>query len=265
MKPDFEQYITKTKLIEKTDASKKIFGEVFDDKTINLLHYLSQKKYFKEIEFAINEGKEAIVFRALDYNDEFKAVKIYRIKTANFHNMRPYIDGDNRFKKLGKDKHDMVFNWCKKEFKNLELAKKANVPVPGPLASKNNILVMDFIGDKEGIACKTLKDTKLNKEEMESVFEKVVDDYARLVFNANLIHADLSEFNILIKWQNEKPEPIIIDIGQAVLINHPKAMIFFERDIKNIARYFSRKGVEIDDESLKEKLRQMKEKIKKEK
>mgnify|MGYP001585277010 CR=1 FL=1 len=75
-----EQYNNKTTQIEKTDSSKKVFGEVFDDKTINLLHYLSQKRYFKEIEFAINEGKEAIVFRALDYHNEFKAVKIYRIK-----------------------------------------------------------------------------------------------------------------------------------------------------------------------------------------
>jgi RIO kinase 1 len=36
-------------------------------------------------------------------------------------------------------------------------------------------------------------------------------------------------------------EPVIIDMGQAVTLDHPLARKFLERDITNVARYFKRK------------------------
>ncbi len=51
-----------------------------------------------------------------------------------------------------------------------------------------------------------------------------------------MVHAVLSEFYILYDGEN----PVIIDMGQAVTPDHPKAIAFLVRDIKNINRYFSR-------------------------
>jgi RIO kinase 1 len=52
----------------------------------------------------------------------------------------------------------------------------------------------------------------------------------------------MSEFNILMF--NE--EPVIIDVGQAVLLEHPNAQEWLERDVNNVARYFKKQGVRLD-------------------
>ncbi len=55
--------------------------------------------------------------------------------------------------------------------------------------------------------------------------------------DAHLVHADLSEYNILFYRNN----PYIIDVGQSVSVKHPMALEFLRRDIKNINNFFSRK------------------------
>jgi RIO kinase 1 len=59
--------------------------------------------------------------------------------------------------------------------------------------------------------------------------------------DAELIHADLSEYNVLI--ETELMEPILIDMGQSVTLEHPKADQFLHRDIQNIVRYFKKYGI----------------------
>jgi len=68
----------------------------------------------------------------------------------------------------------------------------------------------------------------------------------RLYQEARLVHGDLSEYNILLY----DGEPIIIDMGQAVMLEHPMSREFLSRDIKNIVRYFKKLGVECAEESL---------------
>ncbi len=58
---------------------------------------------------------------------------------------------------------------------------------------------------------------------------------------AELVHADLSEYNIMI-W---KGKPIIFDISQAVLVKHPMADTFLRRDLENLNNYFRKLGVEV--------------------
>ena len=67
----------------------------------------------------------------------------------------------------------------------------------------------------------------------------MLDFIKRLYQKANLVHGDLSEFNILYHNQN----PVVIDISQAVDIEHPKAEIFLVRDIKNTFNFFERLGI----------------------
>lgn len=53
----------------------------------------------------------------------------------------------------------------------------------------------------------------------------------KLLFNkANLIHADLSEYNIL--WYNSKC--YLIDVSQSVEPQHENAFYFLMRDCQNI-------------------------------
>ncbi|MEM0157137.1 MAG: RIO1 family regulatory kinase/ATPase, partial [Thermoplasmataceae archaeon] len=57
---------------------------------------------------------------------------------------------------------------------------------------------------------------------------------------AKLVHADLSEYNILY----HRKHAYIVDVGQSVSREHPAADYFLERDVKNISIFFTKKGVE---------------------
>ena len=48
----------------------------------------------------------------------------------------------------------------------------------------------------------------------------------------------LSEYNILV----DNGDFVLIDVGQAVLLSHPNAKEFFDRDIRNISKYFGKIG-----------------------
>ena len=74
------------------------------------------------------------------------------------------------------------------------------------------------------------------------IFYNVLDIIFRMYQDGRLIHADLSEYNILFYKKN----PIFIDVSQAVLLDHPYAPAFLYRDISNINRYFASQGVETD-------------------
>ena len=217
---------------------QRIYAKVFDLNTINAIYSLASKNWFDRVEFVVSTGKEAHVFKAVDKAGNARAVKIYKIETSDFKQMSQYLKGDPRFRKVKMDKRSIVFAWTKKEFKNLEKAAKARVPVPIPFAFKNNVLVMAFIGEKDQ-AAPLLKKVKLNQKEKEKVFEQIIDGTAKLIFKAGLVHSDLSEYNFLY-W---KGKVYFIDIGQAVLLSHPKAKQFFERDCRNIARYFTKIGL----------------------
>jgi RIO kinase 1 len=151
--------------------------------------------------------------------------------------MRSYIIGDPRFKKIPRNTSKIIYLWASKEFKNLSRAHKANLSVPKPLFVRNNILIMDFIGFGT-IPAPKLKDIKNLSNPLE-IFESILGFIKNLYQEANLVHGDLSEFNIL--YHNQKP--VVIDISQAVSIEHPKSEYFLVRDIKNIFYYFENLGI----------------------
>lgn len=234
------KYSQKIKEIAKEEKTQKIFEKVFDNQTIMTIHDLAKKGFFDTLEFVISTGKEAHVFRAKDVSGNFRAVKIYKIQTSEFKNMEKYIYGDQRFKKIKKTKKQIVFEWAKKEFKNLHLCRQANASTPNPITVKNNVLVMEFIG-KNGIPAKTLKELPPKNQELaEKMYKQVIEFIARIFYLKELIHADLSEYNILV----QEKKLVFIDLGQAVLSSHKNAQEFFNKDTENIARFFSRHKIE---------------------
>jgi RIO kinase 1 len=148
--------------------------------------------------------------------------------------MIPYIEGDPRFTHIRRDTRSLIYTWAQKEFKNLQRAKDAGVKVPEPLAIQKNVLIMKFIG-KNGIRAPLMKETIL--EDSEKIFRLLVKYIKRLYRKGGLVHADLSEYNVMI-W---KKRPVVFDVAQSVLIKHPMADIFMRRDLGNLHRYFKRK------------------------
>ncbi|MCK4379633.1 MAG: serine protein kinase RIO [Candidatus Lokiarchaeota archaeon] len=231
------------KRIKKIDQSKKraTIESVFDERTIFTLSKLLRNGPLERVEGVISAGKEAHIYLAYDLNGKEVALKIYKIDSNTSKWMRNYIIGDPRFKKIPRNISKVIFLWASKEFKNLKRAYKVGLSVPNPIHIKNNILIMDYIGF-ESIPAPILKDIKSPKEPVK-LMEEILVFIKQLYQKAKLVHGDLSEFNIL--YHNQKP--IIIDISQAVSIQHPKAEVYLVRDIKNIFKYFEKLGIETPD------------------
>ena len=147
---------------------------------------------------------------------------------------------DPRFKRVPKDFRDFIYLWARREYSNLEAAYEAGVPVPKPYFVRNNVLGMEFIGE-DGKRYPTLVEIKLEREDYEEIYPRVVEAVKRLYRNAKLIHGDLSEYNIFILPNNDI---ILIDLSQAVRIEQPIADSLLLRDLKNIVRFFKKNGVE---------------------
>ncbi|TFG19901.1 MAG: serine protein kinase RIO [Promethearchaeota archaeon] len=227
------------KRIKNIDQSKKraTIESVFDERTVFQLNKILTNGPLESIEGVISAGKEAHVYLAYDRNRKEVAIKIYKIDNNTSKWMRNYIVGDPRFKKIPNNTSKIIYLWAGKEYKNLNRAFKAHLSVPRPIYLKNNILIMEYIGFGP-IPAPKLKDVK-NPQENEILMPKILGFIKSLYQKAHLVHGDLSEFNIL--YHNQKP--IIIDISQAVHIQHPKAEIYLVRDIKNIFNYFEKMGM----------------------
>lgn len=234
---------------EKDSERLKVEENVFDVPTLKILYTLSNKGIIKAIGGAISTGKEANVFYAEGPEKEL-AVKIYRITSSTFKAMDAYIMKDPRFTNIRNNKRDIIFAWTRKEFQNLKRAKSAGVRAPEPVLAEKNILIMEFMGENRE-AYPLLKNVQLENDQAKIVFDTIVE-YMRLLFKkANLVHADLSEYNILI---DPNVSPIFIDMGQSVTLEHPNAREFLYRDVQNILRFFSRYGIKVTPEELFKKI-----------
>jgi len=231
------------KRIKKIDQSKKkaVLESVFDERTIFQLNKIITNGPLERIEGIISAGKEANVYLAYDLDNKAVAVKIYKIDSNTSRWMRNYIVGDPRFKKIPRNISKIIFLWAGKEFKNLKRAYKVGLRVPEPKYVKNNILIMEYVGFGS-IPAPKLKDIKNPKNTVE-LMNEILDFIKNLYQKANLVHGDLSEFNIL--YHNQKP--VVIDISQAVTVQHPKSEVYLVRDIKNIFNYFKKLNLEVPD------------------
>jgi RIO kinase 1 len=221
----------------------KVEASVFDDATFGALYKLVQDGHIDAFGGPISTGKEANVYSALGEENEV-AVKVYRINASDFRDMRDYLDGDPRFDGIGSKKSEVVKAWVRKEFANLKRARAAGVRVPEPIAVERNVLVMELLGIDEGRAKRL---AEVHVENPETAFE-VVREYMGRLNSAGLVHGDLSEYNIILHGE----ELVIIDLGQAVTVHHPNSREFLERDCHNVASFFRRQGLEVDDDALLE-------------
>lgn len=240
----------KSRARKKDSDRLKVEENVFDVPTLKILYTLSNKGIIKAMGGAISTGKEANVFYAEGEEREL-AIKIYRIVSSTFKAMDTYIMKDPRFTNIRNNRRDIIFAWTRKELQNLKRAKDAGVRVPEPIIAEKNVLIMEFMGEEKA-PYPLLKNTPLKNDEAKLVYDKVVE-YMRLLYKeANLVHADLSEYNILIDPADTTP--IFIDMGQSVTLEHPNAREFLYRDVQNILRFFGRYGIMDKPEELLSKI-----------
>ena len=224
---------------------RKILDEVFDERTLKAVHKLMNDGLLYVLDFPISTGKEASVFCGLGASMEEYAVKIYRVGNATFNSIRRYIQDDPRFRRIGKDKRSVIHAWAMKEFKNLERMQAAGAKVPRPIATHENVLIMDYLynGDNHDPAPLLRNASDYDPEE---AYKTLRNDVRKIVAKGRLVHGDLSEYNILMV----EGRPWIIDVGQSLVLDHPQAKEYLQRDAYNLAHFF--KKLKVEDADAKE-------------
>jgi RIO kinase 1 len=214
---------------------RKTVEEVFDKATNFALHELIARGELAYLNGVVRAGKEARVYWGVAADGSPRAVKIYLTASAEFKKRMRYVAGDKRFKQLPASIRQMIKLWVQKEFKNLRLASEAGIRVPEPLAFNENIIVMEFIG-KPPAPAPIFAEAEVD----ESDYRWTMNMIRQLYKKADLVHADLSEYNIF------KPAPekrVLFDMGSAVLSSHPESKELLLRDITNIVTFFKKRGV----------------------
>ena len=235
----FEREIDDWRMRRKDANDRKVVDEVFDKKNLMRLYKMFSDGIIDRLDFPISTGKEGNVFRATTSDGKLVAVKIYRTTTATFKDMAKYVQGDPRFKGITSNRRKIILAWAAKEFGNLQRLTEAGVRVPKPIAHYQNIVVMEYIGTEVEPA-RELRNVVL--ENPVEVARKILRFIKIAYQKARLVHGDVSEFNVLMLER----EPVLIDVGQAVLLEHSLAEELLERDVSNVARYFRKYGLAID-------------------
>ena len=210
----------------------------------------------------VKEGKEAVVYHAEGglQSDGFDvAVKVFK-RIQEFKGRGAYMDGDPRYygqKFRNADQRQQIELWAEKEYRNLLRASRAGVAVPTPLMQKDNVLFMRFLGEG-GWPAAQLREVEINKgsKKWTALYCQTLVAIRRLYHCARLIHADLSEYNILVcpmsqvenamdKSEEAKDslQVVLIDFGQAVERNHPAALDLLRRDLSIVRSFFAKKDI----------------------
>jgi len=236
-----KQLIDSGEFLNSFNLDRKTSGLVFDKRTLMSIYELSSREGIDYIDFPISSGKESVVFKAY-MKKKPVVLKVYKMSTLKFSNIGIYIEGDYRFSKERINRSNLVFIWAKKEYTNLEATRGAGIACPKPIAYHKNLLLMSYVGTKVAPA-PSLREAAFDPD---TVYNKVKDYMRKLYRDAGIVHADLSEYNILYYRKN----PYLIDFGQSVSVKHPSADLFLERDVKNITHYFIKLGVQCTSEDL---------------
>jgi len=224
----------------------KTYKNIFDRFTIKSIWELITQKRIEGLESPIKIGKESNVFSGLTKYNERVAVKIYRLNTSNFFQMSKYLAMEKNSTPPSQ-RTQIVTAWARREFVNIKKAFESGVSVPRPMAVKNNVLILEFIGSKfpePPVACRAIKNSKF--EDPEKMYGHLIKDVRLLYQKAKLVHGDLSEYNIL----DKEGTPVIIDLSQAISSDSPQANELLERDVEKIVKFFNKKGLDLKVEEV---------------
>ncbi|MFQ3275347.1 MAG: RIO kinase 1 [Candidatus Nanohaloarchaea archaeon] len=224
-----------------SSEARKAFQNVFDHETSRALMKLNERKVVEKIYGVIEAGKESVIFLADTPEGERVILKIYMNRAGSFREMKNYLRGDKRFRNVKDDRRSIIQQWCKKEFRNLKIAEEY-VKCPEPIDVHENILVMEFIGE-DFSPYRKLKEVE--PENPQEAYEDTLNAIERLWNEGNLVHGDLSEYNIVVDGEGRK---VWIDFSQGVHRDHPEAAELLKRDVKNIANFFESHGADTHPE-----------------
>ncbi|XP_029446407.1 serine/threonine-protein kinase RIO1 [Rhinatrema bivittatum] len=226
----------------KDKSDRATVEQVLDPRTRMILFKMLTRGVISEINGCISTGKEANVYHASTSNGENRAIKIYKTSILVFKDRDKYVSGEFRFRHgyCKGNPRKMVKTWAEKEMRNLIRLNAAAVPCPEPIMLRSHVLVMGFIG-RNDMPAPLLRNAQLSECRARELYLQVIQDMRKMYQEARLVHADLSEYNML--YHDSKV--YIIDVSQSVEHDHPHALEFLRKDCVNINTFFCKHGVAV--------------------
>ena len=135
----------------------------------------------------------------------------------------------------------------------MKALRENGFPVPEPIAQSRHMIVMSLI---DAFPLRQISEVP----DPAGLYSELIDMILRLA-SFGLIHGDFNEFNILIKEEDKvapavrntkdqvltssepskKLTPILIDFPQMLSVDHANAVMYFDRDVNCIKRFFERR------------------------
>lgn len=219
-------------------------------KTPPRLQPLITEGLIDEVIRQLMSGKEATVYM-VRCGEEIRCAKVYKdLKQRSFRKNSSYQEGRKtknsrqarameKGSRYGRQMQEEA--WQSAEVDALYRLAAAGVRVPQPYICHEGVLLMDLVTDADGHPAPRLNDIELTTKQALEFHARLLNQVVRMLC-AGIIHGDLSEYNILVGSDG----PVIIDLPQAVdAAGNSNASAMLERDVANLASYFSRFAPEL--------------------
>ncbi|MEO5980896.1 MAG: RIO1 family regulatory kinase/ATPase [Pedococcus sp.] len=135
--------------------------------------------------------------------------------------------------------------WAMAEFEALATLWGMGIPVPYPVQLDEREMLMEFIGE-DGVAAPRLVQARPAADLLPELFEQLRSMMVVLA-ERGWTHGDLSPYNVLL----DRDRLVFIDWPQIVdIIGNPRGFEFLERDVVNMCRWFTTRGLAVDEGEL---------------
>ena len=219
----------------------------------------------------LKTGKEADVFlvrRHIPDTDKVSMLAAKRYRDGDhrlFHRDAGYLEGrrvrrsrENRAmaNRSSFGKQMIAGQWAEAEFVALsrlwEIGQASGlVRVPYPVQLIGTELMMEFIGDWDtGEAAPRLAQVRTDRDDLANLWRQMTDALSVLA-RAQVAHGDLSPYNTLV----HDGALVLIDLPQIVdVVANPQGADFIARDVRNVAGWFTQRGLRADADGLLDRL-----------
>ncbi|MEU7902557.1 RIO1 family regulatory kinase/ATPase [Actinoplanes sp. NPDC049118] len=219
----------------------------------------------------LKTGKEAdvhLVRRGVPGTDQVAVLAAKRYRDGDhrlFHRDAGYLEGRRvrRSREMRAMTNRTAFGkeliagqWAAAEFGALSRLwqvgqEGGTISVPYPVQLIGTELMLEFIGDWEtGEAAPRLAQVRTDHDGLEDLWRQMTEALSVLA-RTQIAHGDLSPYNTLV----HRGRLVIIDMPQIVdLIANPQGGEFLARDVRNVAGWFTARGLKVDADGLIERL-----------
>ena len=207
------------------------------------LHRLLEDGVVDEIIGRLKTGKEAEVW-LVSHAGEIVAAKVYKDSThRSFQNRSGYQEGRQvrnsrtrrameKGSKFGRAAEEDA--WKSTEADALYKLHALGVRVPKPVMFYEGVLLMEAVIDPEGHPAPRLMDASIAPENALALYKDLRGHVIRMLC-ADVIHGDLSPYNVLLAWNG----PTLIDFPQVVgAAGNSRSEMYFKRDLENLRSFF---------------------------